>query len=538
MPAKKENKKKGPFIRSKKGIALIVFMTIVILAALFLIFQIEDIAERRLLNVINAELEPNAEIEFGEFSFSLMPAGLYIRDIRLNHLIPFEEHTPVKSTDAIKNLKVDRIEFTGINVFRMLYERKWILNKISADGLALELVPLTAGGLEQATPFRQPPPFLIDNIILKNSSLVTFSDRSNNDPKYTIENIHGELFNFSVPDIEDPVYTYFDDFLIQSSAFRYNTDNGFYKLGYDSVSVNSSDRTFYLKNGKAEPLLTALEMAEEIGYENDQFNFFFEELFAEDVDFDLWFEERGFVAGGVRMEKPVLHIHRDKSMPREERDERPLPIRYLKEYPQKIGVDSILFRGGTISYTEDFTDVGRKGQVEFTEANLTFENLQNQYNDHSISVRASSRFMDLTDFQIRGDFTLEDNFSHVIRGSMSGFDLTRLNDPLSEWIYVRVREGNLDQLDFYFSADDDRARGEMHFIYHDLEIRFLDEETLEETRRRRFRSFVANLVRVHSSNTFDDTRTGTIDFERDKERSIFNYWWRSIASGLEDSVKR
>ncbi len=532
------NREKQPFLKNKKRLFGILFLLLIAGGVLFFIFRIERIAENHLLEFINAELAPNAEVEFGEFSFSILPAGLIIRDIRLLHLTPFEDHVPEKSADAIKNLEIDYIEFSGINLYRMLLERQWLLNQITVDGFILELVPLTAGSLVQSTPFGQPPPFLIENILFTNGSFTTFTDRMTDTYKYSIHSIRGELINFSVPDIDDPVYSYFQEFEIQTSNFRYNTDNGFYQLGYDSVSVSSRDQELYMQNGKAEPLLSALEMAEETGYENDQFTFNFDELFAEQIDFDLWFQERGFIAGGVRMLQPALHIHRDKSKPREEWDERPLPIRYLNEYPQNISVDSIMFRGGTVSYTEDFSDEGRKGSVSFCDTDLTIENLQNQHQEESISAVASTTFKGLTGLSLRGEFSLDDNFSHQIRGSMSELDLTRLNDSMSEWLFVRVGSGTLDQLDFYFSADDDRARGEMHFIYHDLEIRFLDEETLEETRNRRLRSFFANLIRVRSENTFDDPRTGTIDFERDKTRSIFNYWWKSVASGLEDSVTR
>lgn len=529
---------KQPFLKNKKRLFGILFLLLIAGGVLFFIFRIERIAENRLLEFINSELAPNAEVEFGEFSFSILPAGLIIRDVRLLHLTPFEDHVPEKSADAIKNLEINFIEFSGINLYRMLLERQWLLNQIVFDGFNLELVPLTTGSLVRSTPFGQPPPFLIENILFTNGSFTTFTDRMTDTYKYSIHSIRGELINFSVPDIDDPVYSYFQDFEIQTSNSRYKTGNGFYQLGYDSVSVSSRDQKLYMQNGKAEPLFSALEMAEKTGYETDQFSFNFDELFAEQFDFDLWFQERGFIAEGIRMLQPVLHIHRDKSMPREERDERPLPIRYLNEYPQNISVDSIMFRGGTVSYTEDFSDESRKGSVSFYDTDLTIENVKNQDHEESISAVASTTFMDLTGLNLRGEFSLDDNFSHQIRGSMSELDLTLLNDSMSEWLFVRFGSGTLDQLDFYFSGDDDRARGEMHFIYHDLEIRFLDEETLEETRNRRLRSFIANLIRIRSENTFDDPRTGTIDFERDKTRSIFNYWWKSVASGLEDSVTR
>jgi len=539
MSAKTKNKKKGPFIRSKKGIALIVFIAILIAAALFVVFKIEDIAENRLLAVINAELEPNAEIEFGEFSFSLLPAGLTIRDIRLVHLIPFEEHTPTKSTDAIKSFEIKEIGFSGINIYRMLLERQWILDRIRIDGLNFELVPLTRGRLTDATPFQQPPPFLIDKIILSNGSFSIFSERDDDDePRYHIQNIYSEVESFSVPDIQDPFHTYFEELLFQSSAFLYNTRDGNYTIGVDSLSTNSREGFLFAKGGKVNPLYSAHEMAEKIGYETDQFDVQFNTFSMDEFDLKRWFEESDLAASLVRFDEPSISIHRDKSFPREERDERSLPTDHLRNLPFTLQIDSIEIKNGFISYTEDFVDEGRKGKITFNNVDLTVQKLQNHHSEDSISVSVSSRFLDLADLNLNAMFVLEEQSSHTIRGSMSGFDLARLNEHLEEWVFIRVRKGVADHLDFYFSADEQRALGEMQFIYHDLEIRFLDEDSLEETRNRRLRSFFANMIRVRSGNSADNPRIGTIDFERDKERSVFNYWWKSVASGLQDSVER
>lgn len=531
-------KKKRSFIRSNKGIALIVFIAIVFASVLFLIFKVEDIAESRLLDVINTELEPSAEIEFGEFSFSLLPAGLTIRDIRLVHLIPFEEHTPEKSTDAIKFFEIKEIRFSGINLYRMLLERKWILDQIQIDGLTFELVPLTTGRLTDATPFQQPPPFLIDKIILNNGSFSIFSERDNDEPRYDIQNIYSEVESFSVPDIDDPFHTYFEDLVFQSSAFLYNTRDGNYTIGVDSLSTNSHEGYLFAKGGKVNPLFSAHEMAERIGYETDQFDVQFETFSMDEFNLKRWLEDKDLTASATFFNRPSITIHRDKSFPRKDRDERLLPTDHLRNLPFTLQIDTVAVRNGYVSYTEDFVDEGRKGNVTFSNVDLTIEKLQNHHHEDSISVHVSSRFFDLADLDLNALFVLKENSSHTIRGSMSGFDLTQLNEPLKEWVYIRVGEGYADHLDFYFSANDDRAHGEMQFIYRNLEVRFLDEETLEETRNRRLRSFFANLIRVRSENSFDDSRIGTIDFERDKERSVFNYWWKSVASGLKDSVER
>jgi hypothetical protein len=539
MPSKKVNsKKQKPFFRSKKGIALLVIFFLLIAATTFFLLRIEDMAEKRLLDVINTELAPNAEIEFGDFSFSTFPAGLEIRDIKLVHITPFEEHTPEKSADAVKAFEISRLEFSGINLFRMLVTREWGLEDIIIEGLDFKLVPISDGRLADATPFRQPPPFRIGKITVDDANFFIFRERESEEPSYEIHHIYSEIDNFSVTDIEEPFHTYFDHLLFQSSLFQYHTSNGHYSIGVDSVSVSSLEEYVWTGRGFVKPHLSANEMAGDIGYETDRFDVSFDEFTAQNFEVNRWLAENELVAQSLGIEKPSIDIHRDKSYPREERDERSLPIDYLKKLPFTVQIDSVWWKNGSLSYTEDFVNEGRKGNIYFNDTDLTITKVQNRSMDETIEARVRARFMGIADISLEGSFSMNETSDHTIAGSMSGFDLQELNASLEEWVFVRVRSGRLEQADFYFGANEERADGELRFIYSDLEIRFLDEGSLEETRRRRLRSFIANRFRIHSQNRIEDPRTGTIDFERDKERSAFNYWWKSIASGMLDSVKR
>jgi hypothetical protein len=539
MPSKKENrKKKGSFPGRRKRVWLLTILVLVIAGTTMLLFRIEDIAENRLLSVINDELAPNAEIEFQDFSFTTFPAGLVIEKIRLNHLTPFEEHTPVKSADAIRKFEIERLEFSGINLFRMLAMRMWGLDDIVIKGMDFELVPLGEGRLADASPFRQPPPFRIGKITVDDANLSIFRERDSEDPSYEIHKIYSEIENFSVRDIEEPFHTYFDNLVFQSSTFQYHTLDGHYSIGVDTVSVSSRDEFAWTGRGFVIPHLTANEMAREAGKETDRFEASFDEFSADNIDVNRWLSENELLAGSLYIDNPSIEIYRDKSFPREERDERSLPVHHLKNLPFAVQIDSAGWNSGYVNYTEDFADEGRKGYITFYDADLTIRKLQNINTDIDIEAQVTARLMNATDMVLEGNFSLNDQSDHTISGSLAGFDLTELNSPLQEWVYIRVGRGMMDQADFFFSANQHRADGEIRFLYHNLEIRFLDEQTLEETRRRRLRSFIANRFRIYSENPADEPRTGTIDFERDKERSAFNYWWKSIASGLLDSVKR
>jgi hypothetical protein len=50
------------------------------------------------------------------------------------------------------------------------------------------------------------------------------------------------------------------------------------------------------------------------------------------------------------------------------------------------------------------------------------------------------------------------------------------------------------------------------------------------------KSVLANTFKVKSDNTGENIRTGAINVEREINKSVFNYWWKSMLSGLKSSI--
>ncbi|MEI8225540.1 MAG: hypothetical protein WCG82_06395, partial [Bacteroidota bacterium] len=89
-----------------------------------------------------------------------------------------------------------------------------------------------------------------------------------------------------------------------------------------------------------------------------------------------------------------------------------------------------------------------------------------------------------------------------------------------------------------FTANNDKATGKMTMLYHGLDIAVKSKRTDDTTAfRERFISLIAN-IKVLDSNPMPgkDVRVGIIDYERDPERFLFNYCFKSIMSGIKSSL--
>lgn len=539
MTTQSEQKKTDSvFSRYKKTIIAVGLLIILSVLALVVIRYLEPMAEKQLLAMVNSEFAPNAEIEIAEFSLGLIPPRITIEGIKLVHAEPFGEQTPEKPLDNIRHLEISRAELSGIDLFRLVRGKEWGLGTFTIEQFDIELVPASEDRLTDSAPLEQPLAVTVSQINISDATFRLYPDRKSDTFRYSADGINLEIDNFSITDPNQPIHTYFEDFKFSVNSAKHIFDNGHYHLRADDFLANSRDKIISLNYFEALPQYSSYEMAEEAGKQLDTYTVKGGPFSLQEVQIKQWFETEDILIGFAEFHDLDLLIDRERSFDREPRDERTLLHHRLINFPFRIHADSLKWHNSKVSYTERFTDQDRSGTILFNSIDLFIDNLQNSSPENAIHAFASARFMDAADLEINFEFNLDDLATHTIRGTLSEMDLNDVNDPLENLAGIRIRDGFVNSLDFTFTADDYRSDGELQMIYNDLSLRLLDDETFAENRGTRFRSFFVNAFAVRSSNETSSPRMGTIDFEREKERSTFNYWWKSIRSGLEDTVRR
>jgi hypothetical protein len=138
-------------------------------------------------------------------------------------------------------------------------------------------------------------------------------------------------------------------------------------------------------------------------------------------------------------------------------------------------------------------------------------------------------------------FPLNPRNLYYAEGTLDNLDLTQLNPTLENLAKVRIASGTMNSMHFNFDYSDDVSNGSVMMLYENLKMMALKEkEQVEE--KHGLKSFILNVLFARK-NKKDEVRTakrdGTINFERDKKRSIFNYWWKSLATGIKsgNSIK-
>jgi hypothetical protein len=215
----------------------------------------------------------------------------------------------------------------------------------------------------------------------------------------------------------------------------------------------------------------------------------------------------------------------------------------IYDYPGSIRIDSIGILNGTIVYTEHAEKANEPGWVSFQEINARIYKITNdtiyKTEEAFLKLNAEALLMGKGKLSIalKGRiFDRQNAFS--VNGTLSGMEVKELNPMLEKNAFVYATAGKIDAMNFSFLANNTKATGQMTLRYHGLDVAVKNKRTDDTTAiKEQFMSIIAN-KKLLDSNPIpgEPVRVGMIDYERDPERFLFNYSFKSILSGIKTSL--
>jgi hypothetical protein len=302
--------------------------------------------------------------------------------------------------------------------------------------------------------------------------------------------------------------------------------------------LNSADRKVEIDSIIITPKYSKLQFARKTGRQVSRMNVLLPKITIHDLSFSE-LKDSVFRAGSIEVKSPNLHVYRDKRFPFIKETNTPLPIAMIRDLKFAIAVDSIKLIDANITY-EEFPEKGyHSGQVTFKKLNASLAHLTNRdhFPDHKqATLKATSYLMGKG--LIKAEFSLPYNKTQVYnaKGSLSNLSLYRLNPMLENVAFISVTSGKLNQLSFNFDYTDLKSEGTVLINYEDLKINSLTKE--KDSEKNEFMSFVVNTIlkKDKDENMDKGRRMGTVDFERDRRRAIFHYWWNSVLTGIKSTA--
>ncbi|WP_276372566.1 DUF748 domain-containing protein [Chryseolinea sp. H1M3-3] len=468
--------------------------------------------------------------------FASLQINLFLRRVTL-HDVEFSYPPGDTSTNRSKG-HIKKLRVSNIGIFKYLSDKHLDIGNISiVDGEltinkniefkdssnASKKTILTGVTLGQVT---------LQNLktSVVNDSLPEWSASVN----ITLKNIESS----DTAEISNLMAYAIDDFEAHVSDVVINGGAGLYQTQISAIDVSSGDQTLTVDSLLLIPQHTKYKFAQIAGKQIDRINTFIRKIRVVGFHFDD-LRDSAFIASKVYIDSAEILSFRDKRMPFREKENKPLPMEALRNLPFAIEIDTIQVRDAKITYEEFPSEGFKSGTVTFENLNASFSNVVNRsyYNRPAhCTLTASARLMGKG--QIEASFILpfDEKKPYHAEGKVHSMDLHHLNQPLENLAFISIETGKLNQINFNFDYTETSSNGRLTINYVDLKINGLKKEKSAVINDLKTLLINTVLKNDKDKSTPVEKRTGTISFERDKKRQIFNYWWKSLFSGIKNSV--
>ena len=317
-----------------------------------------------------------------------------------------------------------------------------------------------------------------------------------------------------------------------------NHEGGFYQTTIGSITINSNEKKLRVDSILLRPNYPKYRFARKVGKQTDRFNVFIHKIEVDALNYDALIDS-SFVASTIEITSGEVVAFRDKRMPFKETQNKPLPVAALRKLPFNVEVDTIKIKDSKITYEEFPEDGFQSGKVIFENLNATLLNTSNKtyYNKSKYAtLDASAKLMGRGMIEASFLLPLEEDQPYNARGEITNMSLHHLNPILENLAFVSIEAGKLNSLNFNFDYNDKVSNGTLIINYENLKIKGLKKE--KETSENELKTFLINTFLKSDKDKSVPTakRTGEIFFERDTKRQVFNFWWKSLFSGIKGTL--
>ncbi len=317
-----------------------------------------------------------------------------------------------------------------------------------------------------------------------------------------------------------------------------------YSYKANGILYSAASNTLELDSLKIQPNFDDYDFTSRYKFQMSRFEAGLSNINVYDFVASDYFRNRSLISSYVEIGEMNMKVFRDKR--KEFRHLiKPAFQDMIYNYPGPLQIDSIRLLDGNVTFTVHAEEANEAGIIRFNEINSKLYNITNNaiYKTESafIELKADALLMGKGKFNIHLKARLFDsNNTFSLNGSLSDMEANELNPILEKNAYIYATSGKIDKMSFSFSADNKNANGKMTMLYHGLNITVKNKRTDDTTAfKERFISYIANR-RVMDSNPVagEDVRDGIIYFDRDPERFLFHYCFRSILSGITSSLAK
>lgn len=429
------------------------------------------------------------------------------------------------------NLKVDKLEFSHLH---LLLNRKNTKKKNTGFNIDMAIIMNYANLMTSLK---------VDTTLLDDISLHYHSKGDSTTRSININNIALKVrgINIDTTMVSKGFPKIVKDMSIDLRGKSYITGDSLYEIQSGLIRYDFPRKTISVDSFYMMPRYSDKTFCEKAVYQTDRIKLFGRKLEARSFDFDDFLDNKHIHVGQLLVNQIDMRVFRDMRYPLKPGIYKKMPQDFLRSLNQKITIDTVDVRNSYLLYGEYSKKSDKPGMVYFDHFNIKAYHLTNNYqalpDTTNLRIRLDTRVMGAARvdavilfplFSNEGDFNMT--------AKSENLDMTKLNGLTQNILGISILHGKGKLSSAFISGNNIESGGMLLFRYKKLKLRMYDIRKSQVSSK--FFSPVFNflindlVLRSNNPRFARPPKKGIIYFKRETQRSVANYLWKSLLSGM------
>ncbi|MBN2348146.1 MAG: hypothetical protein JXJ22_04875 [Bacteroidales bacterium] len=505
-------------------------MTLILLIKFLTIVFVGPWVRGKIQSALN-EKNIDYNVEIDKVRILMISSGIQLENITI---CPNQEH----QGDRILNVKIASIKFKGISLVKVLFKNDVNISNVTIyNSSIIGEFPFS----QEAKPLIVLPlnirigSILFDKIHLDIQNTASAQSYLVNRGVLKVYGLKVDKQDTLSPGIIKQFDIEAEELVVASpdSMYSYTASGIFYSATTKTLTVNS----FYIH-----PNYTGYDFTSQYDFQMNCIEAGFNNIYVHDFNATGYLTSGSLISSYIEIGKMDMNVFRDKR--KEFRHvNKPTFQDLIYNYPGTVQIDSLSLIDGNVTLSIHAEEANEPGSISFNNINCKIYKITNStlYKTEKafLELKGNALLMGKSKMTILLKGKIFDSHNtFFLNGTLSSLEAKELNPILEKSAFIYATSGKIDEVKFSFIANNERATGKITMLYHGLDIAVKNKRTADTTAiKERFISLIVNR-KLSDSNPIPDeeVREGIIDYERDPERFLFNYCFKSILSGIKSTL--
>lgn len=511
----------------------------IIAIALLVLFLTKVFVEPWIGNKIQTSLDENANdylVKIEKVHVSILRSGVEFENITLYSKTENGEQPRLTG-------EIESVKFKGIHLLKALFRKDYHVREVDIFNSRI------TGKVELQKKQKKSGPAKILPVNIRIENL--FFDKMFIDVKdtataqsYLIKDGVLKVYNINIGKQDTLSPDIVRQFDFNAPEFKTVTPDSLYTLTVVGINYLAETNTLSADSFVVHPNYSEYAFTARNQFQTNRFDADISGISFHDFSVADYIKFGKFKSSYVEIGELKLQVFKDKRREFRHTD-KPMFQDMIYNYPGALNIDSIAVLSGKIVYTEHSEKAIEKGSISFNDVNARIYKITNDtiYKTEKayLELKANALLMGKGKVNLSLKARIFDNQNtFAMNGTLSGMEASELNSILEKSASITITSGKINTMNFGFSANNTKATGNMNLLYEELKFDIMDRQTGETTAlKEQIKTLIANIILIESNPIRgEEVRPGIIEYERDPERFLPGYFFRSLLSGIKTTVTK